>query len=344
VIVTLDETLAVMDVPDALTTADADVLARMLSDYEVRGRIAVQSLFPVGKKLPGANVHNGPMMYWDWCWARHTVPVVDPDMIWQLVLGDVAALIKEDVEKYRHLFTDSPEQKTILIDATPWDVSFIDGFMDKLHALVPTNTEVFVPGFSTTTADARIARDAMFLDVCSPYYRYEMKICGFPAMDVRGTKADWLKMADSCTRFAALFRSEVGHFAHLACLFKDAAHTMSGDQAKGFWGDFFGTKRCGSGGEQEVTGWVTSLFRNKPSLGFACNYPTGVAQVKFLNRPEDKNYVFKAGMLSSTRKPGPLPKYGILEPQWGYILYEDRGRQEFETRHPPAPEPMREMA
>ena len=334
-IVTLDPKLESKG-PQA-TAADAQSVCERFTDREQRGRISVQSLFPVAHKLPGDNFHSGPMTYWGWCWDRHAVPVVDPDMVWQLVLGEVATIVRKDPEAHRHLFSTTQEKQTIIVDGSPYQPVFVNEIVDMLKVLVPTNTDVFLPNFTTSTPGSVLARNAMFCDVCSPFYDYCVKLCGFPAIDVRGTRDDWQRMGDNCTRLAAHFRAHVGYFAHLAFLFKDAAETTNGVHAEGFWGDFWGEKRCGSGSGKEVTGWVTSLFLDKPAVGKAHNYPTGVANVNFKCLDDGKDYRLCAGMMSSERKGN------TLEPQWGHILYEKRPQEQFDSRTHPSPQVLMEM-
>ena len=78
----------------------------------------------------------------------------------------------------------------------------------------------------------------------SPYYNYSMFCCGFPAIDVRGDKADWVRLKNSWTEIGKLFTKHQSYIGVIEVLLDEICKSL--DNA-GFWKKMFALDHCGSG-------------------------------------------------------------------------------------------------
>lgn len=318
-LVTLDDSLK----PIAPYRPEAPMqVAVALSDrkYDHQTKQYVQSLFPCWDELDGDIGHNGYLEYLEHCWGHHCGVVLSPDIVWQTLLGEVASIVATDPEGYRHLFSESKGKREIIVYGHPRNPEWMHDVMSHLRKLVPAGTDVFVPTFSTTTAEARLARNAMFCSLVSPYYCYSIFCCGIPRVDFLGTPEDWEKVRYCWSSIGNLLHGEDAYFSRVENILA-GLHEQSSESSldKNFFKGMFFMERCGSGSQQEARGWFTELFREKPSLCFSKNFPTGLARVDFHNLEDGEDYQSVLGILSSRERGD-----GVREPLFGHVLFEKR--------------------
>jgi hypothetical protein len=152
--------------------------------------------------------HQNYLRYLQRCWGDHLGAIFTPDILWNSLLSELTLIVKESPETYRNLFTKSTEkQNVIIINADPVTIS-LNRLIDCLKDIVPTNTDIFFPEFSTSTLRSKHAFNANFADMVSPFFSYFMLACSIPAIDIRGTEADYEKIADSWQKLKTLFGPE----------------------------------------------------------------------------------------------------------------------------------------
>ena len=257
--------------------------------------------------------------------AEHRSIVLTPDIIWHAVLAEIAAQVKATPKVYETLFTTTPGQVQAIVLPSAADKPEyfpMKDLMRELEARVPTNTDTFLPDFSTTTPMSRFARWTNFAEVCSPYYSYMTMACGFPRIDVQGTVADYKRIVECALSLDAEFAS-VGDSVLTKYLGEKIAPTVqkiidaleSGDGT--FFRDILSTRRCGSGGEVEVDGWwarqmyVKDYRATKPE-----NLPSHVARITFKNIDTGREFSINAGLFYS------VVDGEFTVPKWGWVKNE----------------------
>lgn len=257
--------------------------------------------------------HQNYIKYLEKCWGEHLGIVITPDIIWYILLCELTSIIKADPNQFRHLFSDSEEKKTIAIVTGSRVEMPLDDLVRALKAQVPTNIEPFMPNFSTTTDAAKHAQFAAFCDMCSPYYDYIMLACGFPAIDVRGTEEDWLQMHACWCNLKEIFNECSSYFNQVE---ETLTNCIERREDVSWWNDMFVMRRCGSGSQTEVSGWINSLFQEVPRPAYTGNYNTNISVVDYLDLPTQKKYKMQDGLFYS-KKEG-----DFLVPEFGYTIHE----------------------
>lgn len=264
--------------------------------------------------------HANYLEYLELAYAHHRGVVLSPDHIWYTLLCELAGMVAEEPERYRTLFTTSAEKQQICVDIVDSNTVLpLDSITEALTALVPAKfAEPFCPTFSTTQTRERLAMRAAFADLASPYYEYSMMLCGIPFVDLTGTPADWRVIENNWQQIRAAFATHTDYFDRVA----GTLHRITGQRDApdpAFIAGIFTSKKCGSGSEQEISGWFPELFRTPPAdTWLARNFASHVSQVSYKNLSTKKAYVMKQGLFSSA-----IDHRGYLVPSFSHIVYED---------------------
>jgi hypothetical protein len=266
-----------------------------------------------GNILDGMAYHRNYMEYLEKCWAEHLGIVITPDILWYTLLTEMASITKADPEQYRGLFTTSNEKQEIVILQGDPVVMSLAMLVDKLKDYVPTDTSLFLPDFTTSGMRSRHAFRAAFCDMCSPYYNYSMLMCGFPAIDVRGTPEDYSLMSEKWSELGKLF---VGHSEWFSRVQTIIDNCLSQFSDADWWRQIFTLKTCGSGGQVAGSGWFTDMFLAKPRVPYPENFPAGVSIVDYKQLNTNKEYRMLDGLFMS-RMDG-----DFLVPNFGFSVFE----------------------
>ena len=262
--------------------------------------------------IEGDAFHKNILEYLEQCWANHYGVVITPDMVWYTVLGETAIHIKANAEKYRHLFTTSQEKKLIAVPKKDGLTLDLDAIVDGLNKLVPTDSEVFLPVFTTSTPESQFAFKAAFADAVSPYYNYVMYRCGISKVKILGTQEDWEKISIAVEKLGALLPLASGYYTKLVNTIKKFASPTAEDFKK-----LFSLKKCGSGHRTEVEGWIRDFYINVERPTYVGNFSTHISLVSYKDLDTDVNYEIKHGLFSSK-----ITTDGYLEPLFGYVINE----------------------
>ncbi len=273
-----------------------------------------QELFHVLDDAEGDCFHANYMEYLEAAWGNHYGVVMSPDIMWHTLLSEAVQIVAQNQEKYASLFTTTPgEKQTVIIVTGELVVMPLNVLTDSVKKLVPTNSDLFMPEFTTTTDRARFARYAAFLDLVSPYYSYMMLACGIPYVDVRGTLDDWKTVAANWKEIGKLLSGHEDFFNETNQLLDRLIENI--DNPK-FWLDMFYLEKCGSGSQTEVFGWFSRLFRVQPKhVRYVSNFATHLAKVCYKQINTNMNYEMYHGILSS-KLTGDL-----LEPEFSSMIY-----------------------
>lgn len=258
--------------------------------------------------------HMGYLEYLQKAWNSHIGIIFTPDFFWQIFLTEVATHIKDNAEKYRDLFTDSDEKKEIIVVTGDPQLIDLRLIADELLKLTPINTEMFLPEFTTTTFQASMAFKAAFADAMSPYYDYSMLLCGFPKVKLMGEEKDWDKVIENIEEFQTMIELPE-YFEKVSNLASEIKGNISNPD-KDFWDKMFSLKRCGSGSQVELNGWITDLYIKKPRPAYIHNYPASTSYVEYKLINTGQKFELCYGLFSSNIEGD------YLVPEFGYIINE----------------------
>ena len=83
-----------------------------------------------------------------------------------------------------------------------------------------------------------------------------------------------------------------------------------------FLNNFFYVEKCGSGSQEEVKGWITNLFINKPDFKLICNFSTHISKIEYKNLSSDEEYIMECGLFASKIE------NDYLCPEYFYNIYD----------------------
>ena len=236
--------------------------------------------------------HKNYLEYLAVCWANHYGAVISPDILWHIVLCELAMEIAKRSEDYRDLFSDSSEKQEISVQTDDDVVLPIEKVIDILKTKCKINTSLFLPRFSTTGESEELAFGTAFLDLVSPYYEYSMFCCGIPYVKIFGTPGDYhiaVSMLDELSVEFSNFPPVANWLTSVADLFNKIEFTLLGKNDVNFK-HFFALERCGSGSQVEVAGWINDLFLFDPPVRYVKNFNSCVSKIEYKNLSTNKEY------------------------------------------------------
>jgi hypothetical protein len=303
--VVLDTTLEVKELKDYPT----EKFNEAITD---KGRVTVRDC------ISGKHRHKNYLNYLQMAWGSHYGVVISPDIFWHLALSEMGSHIKDNSAHYRSLFTTSDKKVDISVPTADPQLIDLNLIVGGLRKLVPTDVDLFLPEFTTTTPSSSLALMAVFADAMTPYYSYSMYMCGIPKIKILGFKSDWeivinqlVKLKDVLNKDAAITKYFDG-VIEVATKIAGNYDTVDED----FLRDIFSLERCGSGGQVEVLGWITKMFMKVPSIRYVGNYPTCISKVPYKFLDTNQDFELNYGLFSSDEEDG------YLVPDFGFIINE----------------------
>jgi hypothetical protein len=214
-----------------------------------------------GASLAVQTVHN--------CYDRHIGLRLSPDVLWYMIVSEVATHVKANAGQYASLFTQTPGAKQLIEvrdDSLRYDGPSdwghtIELFRDPLRAAVTDRTMgLFLPSFSTASVEAETALLVCFMDAASPYYEYRAStMCGIPAIELEGTNEDWRTLLAGAEALVGEFPTLAAYFGDLLPVVAEIVDTATGGQVdENFWRSLY--KQEGGSGGPYINGWINALF------------------------------------------------------------------------------------
>ena len=268
----------------------------------------------VRRHITGEIQHKNYLDYLGLCWDNHIGIIISPDIVWSVIANEIASHIKDNAKSYEHLFTTTPGEKQDLIIITSDPVLMpLDELVLQLSKLVPTDINLFVPDFSTTTPSTKFASYAAFADAMQVYYRYFTSKCGISKVKVLGSYEDWELLCNNIVKIKNLLTGIKQEYID------GLLHTIGNIQSNettDFWKDIYMEKQCFSGHPDEISGWITKLYMNPPKDGDLLKFSSGVSNVPYTYLDANKHLELRYGLLSSNFEDG------FLVPDFGFVVNE----------------------
>lgn len=259
--------------------------------------------------------HSGLLDYLQLAWRNHHSVTIRPDDIWYVILCELAAVIAKKPQDYAKLFTTTPDKKQWIIVRSD-DVTKIDPALviETLRRCVPTDVDLFLPEFSTTTPDVRLARYIAFCDLCSPYYNYGTKLCGFPSIRFEGIDRDWDKLLTALGHMAStvfLQHKDTHHYLMRAHKCAQAMVNAVAQENATYLNKMLTLKKCGSGSEYEMSGWILDLLFNSKQNARLEGLPPHISKMQYVNMETKRKFILFTGLTESELQGDMLvPRYG----------------------------------
>ncbi len=193
-----------------------------------------------------------------------------PEVVWYMIVHEVAICVKQNSKQYAHLFTKSPDKKVLLevidnsliygSEENNWDDT-IEMFRQKLSEHIsPLVLSLFLTKFSTSDKESDLATLLAFMDTVSSYYKYQVNtLCGIPQIKIAGTRGDWMMLVYKVNELMTLFEPLKQYFVELKSVLQTICDTLHGEVIEAdFWKSFYKFKE--SSGSASVTGWINTFF------------------------------------------------------------------------------------
>jgi len=198
-------------------------------------------------------------------YAHHRPFVLSPDMIWLLISQGFANHINSDPEKFRNLFVDFDNKKSLVViskDTLNWEKT-VDNFSDKVDKNINDKEliKILTADFSTTHQNEKIASKITLMKSFEPYFEYVqiLLVCGIPEITLEGTTKDWEKVLEK-TRYISKYDLK-WWTDKLEPILKEFIKASKGKIKERFWRNMFKyhSKRK-YGAPKIINGWIVKFF------------------------------------------------------------------------------------
>jgi hypothetical protein len=246
-------------------------------------------------------------------YSRHIGLVVNPHDIWFVMLTNVVCLVNKNAEQFKSIFTASATKEMLLVPQEHNTDINIDELIALLKAAAPVDISMFLPEFSDTTPEAKLAMAASVLDMAQHQYDYGMFCCGIPAIDLRGTREDWLAMCVAIDKITTAVNASgatqaaivpvANYLAKALNIASNILESFDQDQTE-FWRDIFTKENVGSGGDLKVNGWICDLYHNVKRGHLIRSFHDAVSKFPYKNVSTGQNFLMVHGAFGSNVEDG----------------------------------------
>jgi hypothetical protein len=256
------------DPPEVTRLDNADYLYSVLGG---EGRIRYISrsglLVAAGANYPVPNV-SLMVQNAHQCFGRHVGIRLSPVLFMDIIVRELAQVIRSSPSKYAHLFTTRPDEKVTIrirndeVFANPaaWKDALESFYLPLREAITDSTFDLFAPRFSTLTEEDGIAQLVALMDAASPFYDYRVNtMCGIPLIELDGDAADWALLVEHAEQLAFLFPDLSRYFQELMPVLREIAGTAATDDwDEEFWRSLYKWKEDSNG--EFADGWINVFF------------------------------------------------------------------------------------
>ena len=293
-----------------------EIQERDFPKFNHRNLLNINGDFEKTTNIDAEITHGNYLHYLVLCWKRHYGVVISPTILWNMVLNNLAFEVNKEPETYRKYFTESEGKQEIIVvqGGNLINVSLI---INELPNYIPsTILDDAFPEFSTDDEDSLMADYTAFLDMVSPYYNYSMLLCGIPKIKVLGTVRDWRLFIVGLDRIA----QHIPEFKEYLSVVGQRINDLLEDNCD--YSNLFELKRCGSGSQVEVSGWIRDFFIEQPSVPYPENFVSCISKIDYRCYNDNKDYRMYAGLFKSKLE------NDYLIPSFDKIYFLNKGEAE----------------
>ena len=280
-------------------------------------------------------------------YADHRPFVLSPDAVWQLISFNFSEYVNNHSEEMRSLLVSHEGVKELKI-MTEEDIlgdknaDWSDIF-EKFSTAIAKNTkgdiaQLMTSDFTTTGPTERIASQITLMESLKSYFHYiaVRLACGIPSITLKGTPADWRKVAE---KVQGLEKYNMGWWIkELKPIMAEFVKTAEGHPDKKFWKDIVMQDRpdrlrgggCSSEKATDLDGWMVKLFPDMKKGQMRATIPYGrmqgaeLSNVQFkyqlidpitMKVIEETDIMLYAGFVGVTVDKAT----GALEPKMGWV-------------------------
>jgi hypothetical protein len=285
-----------------------------------------------------ACTHTGFIQYLFKCWAKEMGAVLRPDMIWYTILQEVARSVRASPEAFAHLFTQTPDEKQLIILVTgspsEMDAERLSALVRKAMPEAGFADTVLNPTFPSAPPLAKYAVAATFCDMGSNFFNYETSFCGIRSLEVVGSKEEWLHLAEAIARLRTYTPSFRWSYDSQRASYEEwiqrcsttvediIRHNFDISDTKrrnAFFADIFhygDNDECDSGHDDTiVTGWARGFYN--VAYDDIAGFPSHIGTIPFVNQETKREFVQAVGLAHSV-----LRDETVWDPQYVVVTFE----------------------
>jgi Domain of unknown function (DUF4419) len=273
------------------------------------------------------NIQMGYIRFLSSAYSLHQSIILAPHDIWYLILTELSKIIEANVEKCRPMFTNSQEKIEIRVLKQEEERINPLFLLDELTKLVPVDTNLFFPNFSTTTIKSQIASAATFAGSLKHYYDYCMLMCGIREIKITGTINDWNKISSNLKVIESLFHKHdvtvhkekvlVDWYNDVQEITNNIYKCLNGEDNVEFMKGIFTQKNVGSGSQLRIDGWITKVFCEVCDFPLITNFSSNVGILPYKDLDNEREFIGVHGLFLKKRD-----EDGFVYPDFEEIIFE----------------------
>jgi len=302
-------------------------------------------------------------------YSNHYNLRTSPEDWWYTIIQTVALAIDDNSKSdaVRKFFVQHEGKKTIQVDVKPDQLKNISGidyswlfdqFSEGIerNINVPEYVQQMIPDFSTTTSVHRIVSQITLMTSVQEFFEYRVNtICGIPAIEMKGTLEDWMKLKEKIKAlgktlepilsdieleygvdlwgrnyFTDGYDDDLLWFERIEKIADKLIETFKGNPDEDFWSRIITEKRYGSGGPT-FKGWFMNILLNKRHAKTIGSAPSGLVSIPMKFGAEESAVI--AGIMGYKFHPETNITRPAIEAMhgWTLLLEPDSPRRKYLT-------------
>jgi len=276
--------------------------------------------YRIGWKNQYQNYHKGYLWYLYTAYMSDAGIEIAPWYLYNVILHQIAQVVKDHPEEFRSVFTSSKEKISIQLYESEFDVGL---YSEIIKNLIPEKTtyETFFPLWTETPKYYTESIQGLFADIVQKYYPCAISGCSCPKVRIKGTQGDWNKLHKTILDLKNIFNL---NNTHLLDDYLDKVILCVDDfkfnwNEKETWEDFFFVTNCGSGHQEGIDGTIRQLLNYPHDEMLIHRLPSTLSRFPFemcvLGMESQKDSYFISGIVGSN-----LDSDGYLVPSYDYAI------------------------
>lgn len=227
--------------------------------------------------------HTGYLHYLYTAYMQDLGIEIAPWYLWNVIFHQIAQIIKNDGDKFKHLFTKSEEKINL---SFVQDEINITQYTNCIKALFPNENDfdTFFPNWSQTPTNYNESMQGLFADMVQNYYGCFILGCSMPAANILGTQEDWTLLHNTVVNVNKLLNVD---YLHKVSKYTDMLQQEW--NKKETWKQFFVVGNCGSGSQECICGDIRKLLNYGNHEMLVSALPNTMSKFPFIN--ENNNFL-----------------------------------------------------